>query len=104
MGPSRNNLDPLQCDFLLLRDVKIPLESLPQGGVILFQKLAGVLLQSHFDITLNDTQLSSPFAVSSLLTNEIRPSDAINEHAEECDLVRTDMRGPGVIPPRSERA
>lgn len=67
-------------------------------NVILFQKLAGVLLQSHFDITLNDTHLSSAFAVSSLLTNEIRPFDAINEHAEECDLVRTDIRDPWGVP------
>lgn len=67
-------------------------------NVNLFQKIADVLLQSHFGIALNDTHLGSAIVVSSLLTNNIRPFDAVNEHAEECDLVRTDIRGPWGVP------
>lgn len=67
-------------------------------NVKLFQKIADVLLQTHFGIAVDDTHLSSEPVVRHLVEERIRPFDAVNGHAAECDLVRTDIRGTWGIP------
>ena len=49
------------------------------------------LLQKHFSIGINDTDLEA-LAYSNIL-HGFRPFEVVNDHAESCDLVRTDIEG-----------
>lgn len=63
-----------------------------------YQQVANKLLQRHYGIGLEDTHLSNPVVVEACIRQNRRPFEAVNGHAEECDLVRIDRTGAWGIP------
>lgn len=62
-------------------------------NVQLFKKLAGQLLEIHYGLDLNDTRISEDKVVSDFIQQNLRPYQAVNEHAEKTDLDRSDLNG-----------
>ena len=50
------------------------------------------LLQKHFSINIDDTDLEE--TVCSNIEHSVHAFEAVNNYAEDCDLVRTDIEGP----------
>lgn len=55
-----------------------------------------ILLNKHFGTSVNDTDIEEQ-AYGNIL-HGIRLFEAINSHAEDCDLVRTDIPSPYGVP------
>lgn len=58
--------------------------------IIEFQQTAEALLQKHYGLTLNDTELHNPKVVYECMQQGYRPFEIVNEHAESAELVRID--------------
>lgn len=48
------------------------------------------LLNTHYGVSINDTDLSNPQTLKVAADNHIQPFELINEWANEIDAVRTD--------------
>ncbi len=59
-----------------------------------FQNIADRLLQRYYGITLNDTALHDEKIVERFTAEGDQPFVAVNEWAEEKELVRIDKHGP----------
>lgn len=57
---------------------------------VLFQRLAHELLQKHYGIDVGDTSISSERIAAALVKQGVRPFDAVNQHAQACNLDRVD--------------
>ena len=62
----------------------------------LFKRLAHDLLQKHYGIGIDDTTLGMD--VAALVKEGTRPYEAVNQHAQACDLDRIDRKGPFGVP------
>lgn len=62
-------------------------------NVQLFQQIAEMLLQTHYGLSLDDTHLTEEKIVAECIGKSFRPYQVVNEHAEESDLVRIDIKG-----------
>lgn len=58
-----------------------------------FQQIVAVLLQRHYGLELNDTNLWDERIVALLIAQGLRPYQVVNVHAEEADLDRIDKEG-----------
>lgn len=56
-----------------------------------WQTVAGALLNRHYGLTLNDTDLCEEVCVIALQEAGLRPYEAINDLAEKFDLERIDV-------------
>lgn len=59
-----------------------------------FQRIADLLLERHFGINIGDTGLTDDGRVMGLIEGNVRPFEAVNEHADRYDLDRIDAHGP----------
>lgn len=63
--------------------------------VTTYQKIADHMLTKHYGLenSAGDLRLENTNFVSQLIKDGVRPFQIINEHAEECDLYRMDIKG-----------
>jgi hypothetical protein len=64
----------------------------------LFKRLAHELLQKHYGIDFGDTSISSERVAGALVKQGVRPFEAVNQHAQACDLDRIDKQGSFGVP------
>ena len=62
-------------------------------NVKLFQKIAAVLLERHYGLELNDTNLHDDEVVAECIEQGYRPYQIVAEHAEQAGLDRIDISG-----------
>ena len=58
-----------------------------------YKKVCENLLQTHYGIELNDTRLCEDHVVKHFKSYAIQPFEAVNEHAQDHDIVRIDLGG-----------
>lgn len=60
---------------------------------LLFRQLTEALLENHYGISVGDTSLSNAKVADQLIRDGVRPFEAINRHAESCQMQRIDLKG-----------
>lgn len=66
----------------------------------LYNRIAHELLQKHYGIDVGDTTIGSPEVSSALFRRGARPYEAVNDHAQACELDRIDRKGHFGVPSR----
>lgn len=67
-----------------------------------FQKIVNYLLQKHYGIHLNDTDMCNADTVAHLIERGLQPYQAVAEWADEMDLDRIDKQGFYGVPSKAE--
>lgn len=63
-----------------------------------FQQVSALLLRKHYGLGLGDTRLCEAPYVRILIQGSVRPFEYLNEHADDCNLDRVDLRAQWGIP------
>lgn len=67
-----------------------------------FKKIANALLEKHYGIHINDTDMCEESTVKLLIERNQRPHEAVNDWAHETDLDRIDKQGFYGVPSKDE--
>lgn len=73
----------------------------PINSVEQFQQVAQLMLEKHYGLSLNDTQLTQESYVRALVQSKVAVHEYLNEHALDCDLDRVDDVGAWGIPSKA---
>jgi hypothetical protein len=66
----------------------------------LYISIANWLLQRHYGLDVGDTSIGSPTVARTLVSQGVRPFEAVNAHAQACKLDRIDTKGRFGVPSR----